>query len=189
MSIAITGSYRDYLTWRKYPNKEENDRFYDEHLAQCRDWGRKRGLMLAGAIYSANQQDWTKEVQAQKDVLIKDQCYTFLQVCEARQHILSSDFISRLRVADAKWLNTKSGKFPEDLWSAYWGGYKEALRDVMWSPPRMPQQGELWINDRGGLYIFIDEEDFVYRFHNAKQGEVNVNKMSWFAQMDDWSIV
>ena len=53
MSIAITGSYRDNLTWRKYPNKEENDRFYDEHLAQCRDWGRKRGLMLAGAIYSA----------------------------------------------------------------------------------------------------------------------------------------
>jgi len=188
-SIYVTSSYRDRMTWRDYPNKEENDKFYDEHLAHCRYWGRKRGLMLAAAIYSAHQQNWKEQVQAANDVLVKDLSYTYLQVCEARQHILKWDFISRLRVADCKRLNTKSGKFPQDLWLAYWGGYKEALREIVWSPPRMPQEGELWRSNFGHLYVFIDETDTHLKFHKSSEGLVSINKVSWIAQKDDWTIV
>jgi hypothetical protein len=188
-SIYVVSSYRDRLTWRDYPNKEENDKFYDEHLAKCRYWGRRKGLLFAGAMFSAHQQNWKKPIQAALDVLVKDHSYTYLQVCEARQHILTYDFISRLRVADGKRLNTKSGKFPQDLWLAYWEGYKEALREIMWSPPKMPEEGQLWRTKRGDLYIFIEETETHLKFYRSDEGLVSVNKVAFIAQMDDWTIV
>lgn len=129
MTIRITGSYRDKMTWRNFPNKDENDRFYDEHLLFCRTHGSiqaKRNIEETLKYYESADavRVLTKEML---DVCNKE-LYTWEHLKSARSTILGYTFRERLRVSDEKFLNNNDdGTYPKDLWEAYWNGWKKGM--------------------------------------------------------------
>ena len=193
MPIAITSSFRDSLTWRKFPNKEENDKFYDRHLANCRESGIEAGHYDAGLRYRKHRANATMQAQEDLAEIFQKQTYTYGQVNAARHAILSWDFIKRLKVADQKWIRRNDGRFPEDLWAAYWDGYKEATMREISDPTPIPVAGQLWkVNLAAGskLAVYVGEGNADFQFYITGKNEViSLLHQDWFVGRDDWSLI
>lgn len=193
MPIAITSSFRDALTWRKFPNKEENDKFYDRHLANCRESGIEAGHYDAGLRYRNHRANATMQAQEDLAEIFQNQTYTYGQCNAARHAILSWDFIKRLKVADQKWIRRNDGRFPEDLWEAYWDGYKDATMREISDPTPIPAAGQLWrLNVASGsqLAVYVGERKADFQFYITGRNEViSVLHQDWFVGRDDWSLI
>jgi len=195
MPIAITSSFRDNLTWRKFPNKEENDKFYDRHLANCRRHGIESGHHDAGLRWRRHRANATMQAQEDLAEIFQNQTYTYGQCNAARNTILSWGFINRLKVADQKWIRACGGKFPEDLWDAYWDGYKEATMREISDPTPIPAAGQLWKAHYAGgskLIVYVGEGKADFQFFITGKNEIiSILHQDWFARYrgDGFSLI
>ena len=187
-AIVITGSLRNYLTWRKFPNKEENDKFYDWLLDRCYREGKNYAREEAGLRYRSYRADAPQAAQEDLVEVFEKRLYTYSQRSAARYAILCRDLTKRLKVADQKWIQASGGKMPEDLWKAFWKGYKEVTEEEANDPMPMPQVGELWRDEVGELIVWIGENPLTVSFYRNGRAQ-EISYQTFFRFRHCWRIV
>lgn len=187
-TIHIVSSMRDNLTWRDYPDKEENDKFYDEHLARCRRSGRNYANHEAGIRYRSYRADAPLIAQEDLVEVFDNRMFSYSRRATARNAILTYNFTSRLKAADREWIYRFGGRLPQDCWIAFWEGYKEVTEREAYDPMPMPQEGELWRDENGELVVWLGEKQVTVSF--MRQGVVaEVPYQIWFLERENWRIV
>lgn len=123
--FILTESFKDKMTWKKFPNKEENDRFYEEHL----EWCKKQGVDTARREIERTRRSLGEEkakIELMKffnNVLLQND-YNYLKGYSS-SFALRVEFYTRLRKSDGHLI--MKGYVPEDIWDAFLDGWKRGM--------------------------------------------------------------
>lgn len=130
---AEEGRVKKMLTWRKFPNKQENEVFWESLKRKA--WSEGRMLAEQQAVrndgripqMSSGARNCIREVE---------ELFAVQRACLHWTHG------ERLRKADYDWIWRKGGRYDWELWNSFWFGYNTAVIEMS-DAVRFPKRGEL----------------------------------------------
>jgi|DEB0MinimDraft_3_1074331.scaffolds.fasta_scaffold41490_2 hypothetical protein len=130
-SGVAKGCVKKMLTWRKFPNKQENEIFWESLKRKA--WNEGRTLAEQQAVRHSQ----IPKMSSGAWNCIK----SYEELCAVQRACLHWTE-GRLRKADYDWLWRNSGRYDEELWNSFWFGYNTAVIEMSDSV-RFPKRGEL----------------------------------------------